>query len=184
VSPAFSAIAADILLGVLLAICLVSDILWKRIPDWATLPAMALGLALNTIAVGWPGLKASGIGLAFGFGALFVLFVFGSMGGGDVKLMGAIGALKGFPFILAALAFSILVGGFIGIAVLIWRKRLLRTLKSIFLFLVTRLLPVRRRHNLDEQAMQRVPFGIAIVIGTAWALVANAPWNPLRLVAP
>lgn len=159
----------DVLSLVLLGICLYTDVRRKKIPNWATLPAVALGLGLNGLGGGWTGLKASGMGLGVGFGALFVLFALGWMGGGDVKLMAAVGAIKGYPFVLSALVYSILVGGFIGLAVLIWRRRLLGTMRSIGLFLLSRAAWATPPHELDQQAMQPIPFGVAIVAGTIWA---------------
>jgi prepilin peptidase CpaA len=153
----------------LLLVCLVSDARWHRIPNWATLPGIGVGLILNTTFYGLAGLRQSGIGLAVGFGALFVLFILGWMGGGDVKLMGAVGAIMGYPFVLTALIYSILVGGFIGIVVLIWNKRLVRTMKNIIMFLLSRVLRFLPRHELAPEATSRLPFGIAIVIGTIWA---------------
>jgi prepilin peptidase CpaA len=170
---------ANAALVALLLICLVTDVRWKRIPNWATLPSIVLGLGLNSLAGGWTGLKAAGLGLLVGFGGLFVMFVLGWMGGGDVKLMGAIGALKGFPFVVSALIYSILVGGFIGIAVLIWNKRLLRTLKNVFLFLLGRAVPFVPKRELSQEALQPIPFGIAIVVGTIWALVMSHFTDPL-----
>ena len=170
---------ADFCLLALLALCLYTDIRWKKIPNWATLPAVALGLGLNGIAGGWVGLRDSAIGLGVGFGALFLLFALGWMGGGDVKLMAAIGALMGFPFVLSALVYSVLVGGFIGLAVLVWRRRFFRTMKSIGLFLFGRLARAAPKYELDRQAMEPIPFGIAIVIGTVWAGVMTRFGEPL-----
>ena len=61
-----------------------------------------------------------------------MLFVLGWMGGGDVKLMAAVGALKGYPFVVSALFYSLIVGVVIGVAMLIWNRKTLRTFKNLF----------------------------------------------------
>ena len=169
----------DIAVVALLLICLLSDVKSRRIPNWATLPGIALGLMLNLVLGGWPGLRMSAIGAGVGFGALFLLFMLGWMGGGDVKLMAAIGALKGYPFVVSALVYSILVGGFIGIAVLVWNRRFWPAMKGIALFLLSRVFRSIPTHELDPEKMQKVPFGIAIVVGTVWAGVVSHFAGPL-----
>ena len=92
-TASFAAVATSVCAFVLLVLCAYWDVRYRRIPNWATLPGVALGLGLNGLFLGWQGMKESGLGLLVGFGALVVLFVLGWMGGGDVKLMAAVGAL-------------------------------------------------------------------------------------------
>ena len=74
-------------------LCMFSDYRRRIIPNFLTLPAMALGLILNLMGRGWiNGSLFSIPGLLAGIGLLLLPFVFGQMGGGDVKLMGALGA--------------------------------------------------------------------------------------------
>jgi len=119
----------------------------------------------------------SALGTAVGFGVLFVLFVLGAMGGGDVKLMAAIGAIKAYPFVVSSFAYSFLVGGFIAIAVLIWKQKFWRTMHGLLRWGLGKFLPFPSE-PLDTRKMERVPFGIAIVIGTIWAEVMRLLGTP------
>jgi len=79
----------------------------RRIPNWLNLCAASIGLSVRGLAEGFPGIQDALLGGAFGFGLLFVMFALGSGGGGDVKLMGALGIWLGFSmtlvvFLLAA----------------------------------------------------------------------------------
>jgi hypothetical protein len=67
----------------------------RRIPNWLTVPALVLGIAVNAFAAGWHGAKASleGAGLALILLLPFVLKR--ELGAGDWKLMGAVGAFPG-----------------------------------------------------------------------------------------
>lgn len=81
------------------------DLKHRRIPNWLTLTAGVLGLLFHVFTGGWGGLLTSIGGFATGFGILLTLWLIGGGGGGDVKLMGAIGAWLGaFPTLIVFLA--------------------------------------------------------------------------------
>ena len=77
------------------AVCAVFDWRLRRIPNFLTVPMFALGVIACTFQGGWSGLWASLLGFLTGFGLLLVLWLFGGGGGGDVKMMGALGAWLG-----------------------------------------------------------------------------------------
>jgi prepilin peptidase CpaA len=83
---------------------------WKfRVHNLITLPFLASGLIYHACANSGAELAGSLAGMLFGFGTLFVFFLAGGMGAGDVKLMAGAGAWLGMPltfqvFIAASLA--------------------------------------------------------------------------------
>lgn len=89
-------------IAVLLLVALAAawDFRQHRIPNWLTLSAIPAGIIWNTWMSGWAGLQMSLMGFAIGFGILFILFATGGGGGGDVKLMGALGAWVGVSTII------------------------------------------------------------------------------------
>ncbi len=87
------------------AIC---DIRTRRIPNKFTLPFCALGLVYRLTFDGLYGLQDAALAFAIGFGMLFILWMVGGGGGGDVKLMGALSVWLGFKMTLAVLVLSTL----------------------------------------------------------------------------
>lgn len=107
------------------------------IPDRVSIGGMLIGLLLSALfpvlherEVMMEGLLASGIGLAAGFGSLWLVSVLGkwafkkdAMGFGDVKLLGAIGAFIGWEGVLLTIMISSLLGTVIGLAFIIGGKQ-------------------------------------------------------------
>ncbi|HTW91246.1 MAG TPA: A24 family peptidase [bacterium] len=176
-------IAVDVFALLLLVLCAYWDIRYRKIPNWATLPSIVLGFGMSCMFHGWGGTKASGLGFLFGFASLLVLFVLGWMGGGDVKLMAAVGALKGYPFVVSALFYSLIVALVIGIVLLIWNRKAWRTFKSLFFVVGSRVSRLVPKQDINRQETQKIPFGLAIVVGTVFAMIGGYAWSPLSFVA-
>lgn len=81
--------------------------IWK-IPNKLTLPAFVLGLIYQAAFNGLPGLQDAGLAFLAGFGVYFLLWMIGSGGGGDVKLMGAVCVWLGFKLTLYLMVVSTL----------------------------------------------------------------------------
>ena len=160
-----------------------SDLKHRRIPNKLTLPAIAVGLVLAVVLEGMDGLKWSGIGFAFGFGVFLLPWLMGGMGGGDVKLMAAVGALLGWPMVLWVTLLSCVVAILICFVKAIWQGKVLALLFSTWRIVVYGFRGLLMRSPIEEIgegtkdiAIGYVPFGVSIAIGTGWAIL-------LRLVA-
>ncbi|HUA60895.1 MAG TPA: A24 family peptidase [Verrucomicrobiae bacterium] len=101
-------IQAAAILGVCSA---VADVRRRSIPNWLTASGVVAGLAGNSVAAGWLGLALATAGAAVGFVLLLPLQMKGTMGGGDVKLMAAFGALLGPAGILLTGLLAAVAGG-------------------------------------------------------------------------
>ncbi len=96
-------------LGLLVAA--ITDIRYSRIPNWLTFSLCLFGLAVHSWEQGWEGLFFSLQGLGFGIGCLLLFYIKGGMGAGDVKLLGAIGAIIGPVHIFPAFLMTAILGG-------------------------------------------------------------------------
>lgn len=63
-----------------------------------------------------------GLGFLIGGGFLLIVALIGTMGGGDIKIMGAFGLLLGFPKILMAFYLSFVLGAIILVPIMIVSK--------------------------------------------------------------
>jgi prepilin peptidase CpaA len=100
----------------------VEDLRTRTIPNWLTGFGVAAGIACGWRAGGWRGALLAMGGTAAGF-LIFTLFhCLGGLGGGDVKLMAAFGAMLGPRDILAAAAFAAIAGAVLACAATLWRR--------------------------------------------------------------
>ena len=153
----------------------ISDVLSKRIPNWLTYPAMILATVYHTTARGLEGFLFSIEGVAVGIAVLIVIYLLGGTGAGDVKLMGAIGALLGPKDVFIAFVFTSFVGGIYALVLLIIHgylsetvKRYWATLKS---FVLTRnfiYVPPSEREK-----KPKLRYGVAIALGTLISILGG-----------
>jgi prepilin peptidase CpaA len=161
--------------GVLLAALLAAvycDVRWGKIYNKITFPAMAAGLLLNTLRGGLDGTLLAFYG--FGVALLMVLglgMVAGAgLGGGDIKLLGAIGALRGPEFVLWAALFTALAGGVLALVPLIRQRILLYTLRNFYHNALARFGYGTRTEITQGSVAGKQPYGVAIFVGTLIAL--------------
>lgn len=92
----------------------ITDLRIKKVPNKLTLPFFAAGLMYQLVfngigdGIGKPGLIDASAAFAVGFGLLWVLWMIGGGGGGDVKLIGALSVWIGFKPTCLVLALSTL----------------------------------------------------------------------------
>ncbi|MFK7768964.1 MAG: prepilin peptidase [Mariniblastus sp.] len=88
-------VAVPVAVIAFMAIAVFTDLKSRQIPNWLTVSSLVIALLFHFFSGGLDGLLLSIGGFATGFGILFVLWIIGGGGGGDVKLMGALGAWVG-----------------------------------------------------------------------------------------
>lgn len=149
----------------------VIDLKTRRIPNWLTLTMAAAGFLGGFLLFGWGGILASGKGWLAGMLVFMIPYLLGGMGGGDIKLMGAIGALKGISFIIETAFLAALWGGLLALLAILFKKRpgiLKRFGTGLKLFAITGgaagkelMLPDKD----SEEEKLYVPYGAAIFLG-------------------
>lgn len=165
-----------IILLLILATAMVSDLRWRRIPNWLTGPSILVGLGLHTFINQWAGLIFSLEGSALGLGLFLFMYLAGWMGAGDVKLYAAVGSFLGPAQTISAAIVIALVGGLLALVILGfhqgWRKTGLWLWSSVQAMFLTRsgqvLTPLKG-------TAPKVPYAVAIGLGT----IGSYWWYPV-----
>lgn len=169
----------------------VTDLRTQRIPNKLTGFAMLGGLAFWLAAGlingrGLAGIAGDGsgtfiasfIGLLCGLIPFAILVTMGGLGGGDMKLMGAIGAWSAsWQVVLATTMYALLAAAMMAILLMIQHKRVKLTLARIAGIAATKGKLIQAD---DDATAPKVPFAVAALVGVA---IAGAE-HMLRLWPP
>ncbi len=157
----------------LTAAAAISDTRTGRIPNGLTLPPLVAAPAVYYLVAGSAGLLGSVLGaLLCGF-APFLLFRWGGLGGGDVKLFAAIGAISGLTLGLEAQLIGLIVAAAFVTIRLVMRRELLSVLANALGLVVNPLLPSRMRRTPVRVGIAEVRLGASIFAGAVLAVLGQ-----------
>jgi prepilin peptidase CpaA len=163
IGPWIPAVAVAVCAGIL-------DWRFRRIPNWLTVSGAVAGVATNALLFRWPGLKAALLGMLLGLAVLLPFVLLRSLGAGDWKLVGALGACLGPHSLLAVLFGAVLVAGAMALAAIVWKGRVKHTLLNIARLLgaVFSLHMPGAEVSLDNPESTKIPFGVAVSVAVVF----------------
>jgi len=147
----------------------------RRIPNWLTVSGALLGIAVNAALAGWPGIESSLLGMVLGLAVLLPFVLVRSLGAGDWKLIGAVGAFFGPRQLIVILFATILVAGVMALGLIVWKRRIRQTLRNagrMLMAFVQFHLPGPEL-SLDNPEALKVPFGVAAAIAVVLYTVGH-----------
>jgi len=149
---------------------------YRRIPNWLTVPALLVGILGNTLASGWSGAKASLLGAGLGLALLLPFVLMRSLGAGDWKLVGALGAFLRPEPLITVLIGAILVAGIMAAGLIVYKRRVRQALRNVGRILAG-LFSLRLPGpdlSLDSPESLRIPFGVAVSLTVVFYGVRRA----------
>ena len=146
----------------------------RTLPNYLTLSGAIVFLVWR---LGWGGVPCLWSGFLGGVIASLLLllpFLLRASGAGDIKYLFAIGSLVGFPKVFATLFLICVVGVILGFSMLLTKRlngaRLKHLFNCIFNFRYDRQKGKASLPDKEAEAV-RIPFGVAISVGTFISLV-------------
>ena len=139
------------------------DMRTRRVPNPLTLGIAVTGLAFA--AIRWSGLSVAtaALGLAVGVALMLPAYVFGAMGGGDLKLFAALGTFLGPWPTVQAFLYTLLAGGVLAIVVALQRRRLRETISNATVLVRT---AGANAAAIEHSTNNRFAYAPAIAFGT------------------
>ena len=108
----------------------VVDMRTRRVPNPLTMGIAALGLGFAATRLSDLTIVAAALGWGVGLGLMLLPYVFGAMGGGDLKLFAALGTFLGPRPTVQAFLYTLVAGGVLAVVVALQRRRLQETMHN------------------------------------------------------
>jgi prepilin peptidase CpaA len=165
-------IASEFVQAAVVVIAIVAsivDVRTRRIPNALTLGAATAGLVVHAVTGGIDGVLAASGGWVVGLCLFLPFYLLGGMGGGDVKLLAAIGAWLGPGETVWLAIYSALAGGLLAVLVSVSRGYLTTALRNIWTMVVLwRAAGIRPLpgFTLESSTAPRLAYAIPILAGT------------------
>jgi len=151
-----------------------TDLWARRVPNMLTFGTAAAALAFHLVVGGWAGLGWSAAGWLTGMLLFLPLFALRGLGGGDVKLLGALGAWLGPGSTVWIAIYAALAGGVLALAVSFARGYSGTALRNVWGLLTFWRIVGLRPHpglTLESAGAPRLPYAVPIAAGlvlTIW----------------
>lgn len=158
------------------AIAAVFDWRTGKIPDWLTLTVLLLAPIAHVVDASITGQAFTNMpwyeGLFSLFGALIaaavplILFRQNAIGGGDVKLFAALGALLQIEAGIEAELYAMIAAAIAAPAFLAYKGKLLSSLRNAGALLVNPVLPKDKRKTIEPETLTWFRLGPCVLVGT------------------
>jgi prepilin peptidase CpaA len=163
--------AASLLIA---ALACITDLRQRRIPNALTLGAALVAIIFHGFTAGWTGLTFAAAGWVVGLLLFLPLFALRGIGGGDVKLLAALGAWLGPGLVVWLALWSAVVGGVFALVVSAWHGYTSQAFRNVWGMLsYWRVMGIRPHPgiSLDRSSGPRVPYALPMAAGlgiTLW----------------
>jgi prepilin peptidase CpaA len=154
-------------------VVVITDFLWGKIYNWLTVTSALAGFFMSVYLMGWQGAGQSLLGIVVGFLCYGWMFRLGFMGGGDVKLLMALGAWGGYRYAEEVALLAILVGGGLSLLILTFTGKIIGFLRRFHLTLLSIYVKELEFQPPQVDKTLTMPFGIPISIAAVWAVFSH-----------
>lgn len=176
---------AALILFLILAISVMTDLSRRIIPNRTILTGLVLALAFQMIEPqghgplsvqgGSVGVSAMSAGIAVGLATLLPLYVLRAIGAGDVKLMMVVGAFLGPMQTFGVVVLTFAAGGVLALGIALWQRSFQQLAANLRFMLTTSAIRAAGgespRFEPLAQTAGRMPYAVAIAAGTLLQLI-------------
>ncbi len=189
--PSFKLLLFFLIVGLFTLTASFFDFKFRKIPNKLTMPMFLAGLIFKVAFNGWSGAEEGSklfihlgladalLAFAVGFGTLFLLWMIGGGGGGDVKLMGALSVWLAFQLTL----YVMIVGTVfvvIGTALVVFLSTVTRGIwKTKDKYVAESKKEKKAKESINERKQRRImAYAIPITLAT-WAVLIWQATSPV-----
>jgi prepilin peptidase CpaA len=155
--------------------CLIAgcyDVRWRRIPNLLVLVGLATAVIWQAVTGGSAGLLFALKGWVLGMALLMIPFVMRGMGAGDVKLLGVVGALQGWVFVVNTFLWMAVWGGIMAFIALVASGKIqilvLQLAASYYPPWQVKVALLKSKTSVEKVT---IPYGVAIGLGVISSMI-------------
>ena len=162
-----------------LILAVITDLSTHKIPNMLVVFGLLVSFVCQSVFLGGAGWLNWFAGVCVAFACFAPLYLLRAMAAGDVKLMMAVGGFLGYPLIINAVSYSYLAGGVIAISYVLVKGRVKLLMRNLYTMMFDRFIKTTSGVSVYgerevKQSVGRIPFALAIALGTFITLVLAA----------
>ena len=147
-----------------------TDTFKSKIPNLLNVCLLVSGFSISTMTFGLQGFLLSLAGLGLGIGLLLLPYIMGGMGAGDVKALGALGALIGPYDLLHIFIYMAFFGGAFALIHFLYQANIRDSIRDGWLSVCASVLTKKAHYILPKNSgshnsAMRFPYSSAIALG-------------------
>lgn len=127
--------ASEVVLYTILVVAVVQDFMYTKISNRLILVGLILSLTFGIILGGVSRIPYILLNISFPVVVLYLLYLFGVLGAGDIKLFSVIGGFTNFTMLTHCMLAAFFAGGLIALIKMLWNRNLKFSLLKGQLFL-------------------------------------------------
>jgi len=143
----------------------IDDLRSRKVHNQLFLGAAAVAFIVATITGGVAGFASAVIGFIAGIAILLPLVLMGVIGAGDMKLLGAFGALVGWSAVIEVAILSLIWGALFGLLHVILQGQLMATLGNMIAVVSG------SKEQREKLQLHKIPFTVGLLLGWMTYLV-------------
>lgn len=143
----------------------IDDLRSRKVHNQLFLGAAVVAFIVATIAGGVSGFASAIVGFIAGIGILLPLVLMGMIGAGDMKLLGAFGAVVGWSAVIDVAILSLIWGALFGLLHVILQGQLMATLGNMIAVVTG------SKEQRQKLVLHKIPFTVGLLLGWMTYLV-------------
>jgi prepilin peptidase CpaA len=144
----------------------------RRIPNGLNLIGLLCGLSMHGWSSGWSGFVYSVMGAAAGFMLMLLLYLFKSVGAGDVKLFAALGAIAGLQEVLLITIHCLIISFPVAILVMVARQKAVPFVRALAAWVI-QIMIYKQRPSGFSYEWSRIPFMYIVIPAMVLSLLVQ-----------
>ena len=149
----------------LLSVAVIMDLRSMRISNRLILIGLGIALVRRVICDGMQGVLTGVFLISFPVIILYLLFLAGALGAGDIKLFSLIGGFVNFKELIWCMIYAFIFAALLSLAKMLYHRTFFVSMKSVILYFNEMLMGNLHPYETTRGNVQKIHFSVAVLVG-------------------